>query len=60
MRLITRLTDTLVERLAPKATADAACVPAGPQRCGVCQYDHTKYCCQDYDNCGTKCGWKSC
>ena len=46
MRLITRLTDALVERLVPSQTAQAICAPDGTQ-CYGCTHGWLR-CCDFY------------
>ena len=58
MRLLTRLSDNLLGRLVPKAAVRASCEP--DVSCGVCQYDHTKWCCSWHQDCVKTCGWRSC
>ena len=56
MRLITRVTDALVNRLVPKLEVHAACVKIGGVVCGSCnRAEHVKTCCQYYDNCPASC-----
>ena len=58
MRLITRLTDTLVERLAPKAVGRAGC--STYYTCsGPCTAAGQR-CCYRTSDCVTGCEWRGC
>lgn len=52
MRLITRLTDTLVDRLAPKGVVAAACTP---RRFCTCNTSGNCRECEVRQNCDTHC-----
>jgi len=58
MRLLTRATDALVERLVPRTAVRASCEP--DVVCTGCLDDHTMLCCSWHQDCVKTCNWRSC